>query len=276
MHVYMQKLGRLIPALFLAVVLPCSLVGCQSSESAKEIKVGTISGPETQLMTVAQQVAKKKYGLTINIVPFTDYTIPNAALNDNSIDANMFQTIAYLDADMKAHNYKLAIVGKTFIYPMAIYSKKISKISQTPKNAVVAIPNDPSNQARALLLLQSAGLINLKPGAGSMATPLDIIFNPKNIQIKPLDAAQLARVLSDVTLAVINTNYAVPAGLYPTKNGLYIEQKNSPYANVVVVRSNEVNNKKFQQLVAALHSKEVLNAAKTLFKGQAIPAWDAS
>lgn len=252
------------------------LSACQQKEAANEIKVGTISGPETELMEVAKRVAEKKYDLDIKIVPFTDYTMPNAALSDGSIDANMFQTIPYFDADINARHYRLSIIGKTFIYPMAIYSKKISNIKDTPKDAIVAVPNDPSNEARALLLLQKAGLIKLKPGSGVFATTLDIEKNPLQLRIKQLDAAQLPRVLSDVTLAVINTNYAIPAGLFPTKDSIFMEAKDSPYANVVVVRTADKDNPKFKELVASLHSKAVLNAADKLFHGQAIPAWDAS
>lgn len=256
-------------------VMVIFLASCQPKEAANEIKVGTIAGPETELMQVAKNVAAKKYNLIVTIVPFTDYTMPNQALNDGEIDANMFQTIAYLNADLQARHYPLTIVGKTFIYPMAIYSQKIKNIAETPNNAVVAIPNDPSNQERALLLLQNSGLITLKPRTGKLTTPLDIVANPKHLKIRVLDAAQLPRVLPDVMLAVINTNYAVPAGLFPTKNGLFVEGKNSPYANVIVVRTNEVNNPKVKRLVEALHSPEVLTAAKDLFKGQAIPAWES-
>lgn len=264
----MRKLG-----LSLLLLLSCLLVACNQKEAANELKIGTISGPETQLMQVAKQVAREKYGLNIDIVQFTDYTMPNQALSDGEIDANMFQTIPYLNADMQAHHYDLVVIGKAFIYPMAVYSQKIKNINAVPDNAVVAIPNDPSNQARALLLLQAAGLIKLKPGVDVMATPNDVVSNPKKLQIKALDAANLPRVLPDVTLAVINTNYAVPAGLYPTKDGLFIENKDSPYVNVVVVRSGEQNDAKFKELILALHSPEVLAAAKNLFQGQAIPGW---
>lgn len=267
---YFQSLITLVIVCTAAIFLS----SCQPKEAANEIKVGTIAGPETQLMQVAKNVAAKKSNLIVTIVPFTDYTMPNQALNDGEIDANMFQTIAYLNADLRARHYPLIIVGKTFIYPMAIYSQKIKNIAETPNNAVVAIPNDPSNQERALLLLQNAGLITLKPHSEKLATPIDIVANPKHLKIRVLDAAQLPRVLPDVTLAVINTNYAVPAGLFPTKNGLFVEGKNSPYANVIVVRKNELSSQKVKQLVEALHSSAVLAAAKDLFKGQAIPAWN--
>jgi D-methionine transport system substrate-binding protein len=250
-----------------------AFTGCQSKEPANQIRVGTIEGPETTLMEVAKNVAEKQYGLHVKIVPFTDYTMPNEALNDGSIDANMFQHIPYLNADAKIRGFDLTIVGKTFIYPMAIYSKKISNINNTPNKAIVAIPNDPSNEARALLLLQKAGLITLKPNVSVMATPADIVNNPKQIVFKEVGAAQLPRVLPNVTLAVINTNFAIAAGLYPSKDGIFVEDKDSPYANVVVVKSADKDKKEFRELVDALHSEAVVSTANKLFKGQAISAW---
>jgi len=259
-------------------VLVLGLSSCgKPTESANTIRVGTIAGPETDLMEVAKTYAKKQFGLNIQIIAFSDYTSPNRNLSSGDLDANMFQTIAYYDAAVKAQHYKFAIVGKTFIYPMALYSKKIDSLAKLPEKAVIAIPNDPSNESRALLLLQAAKLITLKPLAAnalSSYTPLDIKSNPKQLQIRPINAAQIPRSLDDVTLGAINTNYAVLANLFPKRNGLFVESKDSPYANIVVVRAVDKNNKKVKQLVAALHSKAVLEAAKRIFKDQAIPAWD--
>jgi D-methionine transport system substrate-binding protein len=247
---------------------------CQAKEqNSNIIKVGTISGPETELMSVAKTVAKKKYNLDIKIVEFTDYTMPNAALSDGSLDANIFQHKPYLDAAIKAKGYKLVAIGKTFVYPVGIYSTKVKRISNVPDNAIVAIPNDPSNEARALLLLSKAGLITLKPGAGTTATSIDVLGNPKHLQFKELDAAQLPRVLPDVTLAVINTNYAVTAGLYPNKDAIFVEDKTSPYVNLIVVRAADANNPKLKELVEAFQSPEVLAKAQELFKGQAVAGW---
>lgn len=255
---------------------------CNHQEAANEIKVGTISGPETQLMETAKDVALKKYSLDVDIVEFSDYNMPNTALNDGSIDANMFQHQPYLDQVIKDKNYNLVAIGKTFIYPMGIYSSKLKSIKDVTTKDVVAVPNDPSNEARALLLLQKAGLITLKNGADATATSLDITNNPKQLQIKELDAAQLPRVLPDVALAVINTNYAIPAGLMPRpvagaaptlKNALFVEGSDSLYANLVVVRADRQNDPRFKELVDALHSPEVLQTAQQLFNGQAIPAW---
>lgn len=269
----MQKL-RLISSIFLLSIGLAGLTACSPTQKTEnEIRVGTISGPETQLMEVAKEVALKKYNLDVKIVEFSDYSLPNTALNDGNLDANMFQHEPYLEEEIKNKHYNITPIGKTFIYPMGIYSKKIKNLNQLKNNAIVAIPNDPTNEGRALLLLSKAGLIQLSAKASFLVTPRDITSNPKNLKFKELDAAQLTRALPDVDLAVINTNYAVLAGLYPNKNALFVEGKNSPYANLIVVRSDEVNNPKLKELVKALQSQEVKNSAKKIFDGQAIPAW---
>ena len=251
----------------------CLLIGACKSQDKNTLKVGTITGPETQLMEVAKAVAKEKYDLNIQVIEFSDYTLPNAALSDGSIDANMFQHQPYLDQQIKDRGYHLIAIGKVFIYPMGIYSAKIKNLSDLPQEAIVAIPNDSSNEGRALLLLEKAGLIQLKKSAGLYATPFDIEKNTKKLKFKELDAAQLPRSLPDVTIAVINTNYAIPAGLSPNKDAIYKESTDSPYANIIVVRESDVNNPRIKQLVASIQSDAVLKTAKEIFNGYAIPAW---
>jgi D-methionine transport system substrate-binding protein len=249
------------------------LIACHGQPDKNTLRIGTISGPETRLMEVAKQVAKDKYGLNLQIIEFTDYIQPNTALNDGSLEANMFQHQPFLDQQIKDRHYKLIAIGKTFVYPMGIYSKKINDLAQIRAGALVAIPNDPSNEGRALLLLQKAGLIELKPQAGLYAGPYDVAKNPKQLKFKELDAAQLARSLTDVDIAIINTNYAIPAGLSPTKDAILHEGSDSPYANIIVIRADESNDPKIKELVAAIQSPEVLKAAQDIFNGQAIPAW---
>lgn len=249
------------------------ITSCQKGGDSKTLKVGTIAGPETQLMVVAEQVAAKQYHLDIDIIPFTDYTMPNEALSDGSIDANMFQHQPYLDEAISKRGYHIVAIGKTFVYPMGVYSKKIKNFNELANGASVAIPNDPSNEARALLLLQKAGLITLKPGSTINATVNDIATNPKRLKFKEIDAAQLPRTLPDVDIAAINTNYAIVADLLPSRDALVIETSDSPYANLVVVRKGTESDPRFQQLMNALHSDEVLQEAKKLFHDQAIPAW---
>ncbi len=250
------------------------LAACNKQDPKDVIKVGTISGPETRLMEVARHVAKSKYGLKIQVIEFSDYTIPNVALADGSIDANVFQHQPYLDATIAAKGYNLAAIGKTFVYPMGLYSKKFNTIESLPENAKIAIPNDPSNEARALLLLQKAEIIKLNPKSATQPSVADIDYNPKHIKIIALDAAQLPRAFDEMDLAAINTNYAMLAGLLPSRDALFIEDKHSPYANIVAVRKADKHNPKLKQLIEALHSQDVLTTADELFHGEAIPAWE--
>ncbi len=256
---------------FLSIfTLVLSLVAC-SKPSPNTITVGTISGPETDLVEVAQTVAQERYGLNVKIVEFNDYNLPNEALQDGSLDANVYQHLPYLQAASKAHGYDLEVIGKTFVYPAGVYSKKIKSIKQLPDKALIALPNDPSNESRALLLLQKAGLITLKSEQNSSVQ--DIAKNPKQLQFKELDAAQLPRVLDDVDAAVINTTFAIPAGLSPTHDAIFLEDKNSPYANLIVVRKNTDKHPQLDLFVKSMNSPEVKEKAKSLFGDGAIPAW---
>jgi D-methionine transport system substrate-binding protein len=273
----MLFLKKLINFISLSLICTLLFTACQNHPfngfaKSKTLKVGTIAGPESEIMETARDVAKKQ-GLTIEIVEFSDYALPNSALDDGSIDANMFQHQPFLNETLKAKHYSLVAVGKTFIYPMGIYSKKYKNLTAIPSKALVAIPNDPSNETRALLLLEKAGLVKLKPGLEARAMVTDIINNPKQLQIKELDAAQLPRVLPDVDIGIINTNFAIPNGLLPSRDAIFVETTDSAYANIVVTRINLQKDKRIQQLLDALHSPEVRVKAEELFQGQAIPAW---
>lgn len=261
-----------IRILFMGLLL-LGFEGCSKSETSPEILVGTIAGPEAELVQVAKEVAKEKYGVDIKVIEFNDYALPNIALHDGSININVFQHQPYLDEASKNNHYDLVAIGKTFVYPMGIYSKTLKNIKQVEEGAKVAIPNDPSNEGRALFLLEKAGLIVLKKGAGMCATPLDIEKNPKKLRITELDAAQLPRVLNDVTLAVINSTYAIPSGLSPEKDAIFLEDRNSPYSNLIVVRKQNAHNPKYMKFVEAMHSQAVIDKAKALFHDSAIPAW---
>jgi D-methionine transport system substrate-binding protein len=265
----MKKLILLILCVGVGLISACS-----NPKRSATILVGTIAGPETQLMETAEKVAERQYGLKIQIVSFSDYNVPNQALNAGSIDANAFQHLPYLQMQIKNHGYKLTPIGKTFIYPMGLYSKKIKQLNQVPDQGLVGIPNDPSNEARALLLLQQAGLIHLREGTDVNATPLDINTNPKHLKIIELDAAELPRALRNLTLAAINTNYATAAKLSPQKDALFIENANSPYANLIVVRTADKDNPQLRALVHAYQSPAVIAKAKVLFGDGAIPAWN--
>lgn len=271
----MKIIGRILTCL-LAVVILTGVVACKKVEKhgpKDTVTVGTITGPETELMEVAKKVAKDRYQLNLDIVQFSDYSMPNTALDDGSIDANVFQHLPYLEQTVKARHYDLSIVGKTFIYPMGMYTKKIKSLAELPNDARVAIPNDPTNEARALLLLQKAKLIKLGNCEPQTASVSCISENPKNLQITPLKAAQLPRTLADVDIALINTNYAIPAHLLPERDAVFLEDVDSLYANVIVVKSKDKNEPWVENLVASLNSPEVLAAANKIFHGQTIAAW---
>lgn len=250
------------------------LIGCtQQQRGENEIVIGTITGPESELVETAKKVASERYGLKLTIVSFEDYVIPNTALAEKDIDANMFQHQPYLDIVLEKKQYAITSIGKMFIYPMGVYSKKHKQLSELPDGAVIGIPNDPSNGARALRLLAKAKLITIPNINDLDLTPKKITSNPHNLVIKEIVAAQLPRVLNDLDAAVINTNFAIPAGLSPSKDALILEDRNSPYANIVVVRTGEKDEEKYKKLMDALHSPEVQEQAKKLFSDQAIPAW---
>lgn len=250
------------------------LFACQpTSRGDDEIYIGTISGPETELMVEAKKLAKQKYNLEIKIFEFEDYSMPNTALAEGSIDANMFQHQPFLDITNQQKNLNLVSIGKMFLYPMGLYSKKYRSIDDLPAKALIGIPSDPSNEARALKLLESAKLIKLADTDDLHLTPDKVLQNPKQLKFQEVTAAQLPRALEDLDAACINTNFALAAGLSPLKDALLKEDKNSPYVNIVVVRQSEQSDEKFKQLIDVLHSEEVKAKAKTLFGEYAIAGW---
>lgn len=263
----------LIKCLCLALV-GSSLVACNPQpRNENEIIIGTITGPETEIMEVAKKVAKQQYNIDIKIVTFDDYVMPNIALAEGELDANMIQHQPYLDVVLEKKQYDFTTIGKMFIYPVGVYSRKYPDLESLPQGALIGIPNDPSNQARALRLLAKAGLIQISDKGDLQLTPKSITNNPHQFRFKEVAAVQLPRLLRELDAAVINTNYSIPAGLIPSRDALLLEDKDSPYANIVVVRSQDKDQEKFKQLIEALHSPEVTAKAKALFKDQAIPAW---
>ncbi|SPB17403.1 dioxygenase [Caballeronia novacaledonica] len=241
----------------------------------KVIKVGTIGGPDAQIWQVVQKVAKRE-GLNVKVIEFNDYVQPNAALDAGDLDANSFQHQPYLDSQIKQRGYKIVNAGLTYISPLGVYSKKLKSLKDLPQGAKVAVPNDPSNENRALLLLQSQGVIKLKAGAGTNgnnATALDVAENPKKIKLVELDAAQLPRTLADVDAAAINTNFALAAGLQPTKDAMTLEDVHSPYANLIAVRAKDKDQPWVKKLVAAYQSDDVRQFLKSEFKGSVVPSF---
>ncbi|WP_147613347.1 MetQ/NlpA family ABC transporter substrate-binding protein [Treponema pectinovorum] len=220
------------------------------------LKVGATPEPHAEILNLVKDDLKAK-GIDLQVIEFTDYVTPNDAVESGDIDANYFQHIPYLDSFNKERGYHLVNAAGIHVEPFAVYSRKIKDIKDLKKKATIAIPNDPTNEARALLLLQEAGLITLKAGAGIDATPIDIKNNPLKLKFKEIEAASLPRVLNDVDAAVINGNYALPAGLSAKRDGLFIEGSSSPYVNVIAVKAGSENKPAIQELIKALKSQKV-------------------
>ncbi|WP_434339254.1 methionine ABC transporter substrate-binding lipoprotein MetQ [Motilimonas cestriensis] len=237
------------------------------------LKVGAIAGSEAQLVEEAKRVALEKFNLNVEVVTFTDYVTPNIALSDGSIDANAFQHQPYLDTMIKDRGFKLANVANTFVYPIAGYSKTVKNVSELEEGAKIAVPNDPTNQGRSLILLAKQGLFTLKADAGLNASIMDIVDNPKNFELIELEAAQLPRSLDDVSLAVINTTYASSIDLLPTRDGLFVEDKDSPYVNIIATREDNKNDERVVQFIQAFQSEAVYNKAQELFQGSVVKGW---
>ncbi|TFH89805.1 MetQ/NlpA family lipoprotein [Vibrio ouci] len=250
------------------------LAGCGEKDvDTSKVKVGVMAGAEAQVAEVAAKVAKEKFGLEVELVTFTDYVTPNAALDDGSIDINAFQHKPYLDQQVTDRGYKLTIAGNTFVYPIAGYSKQVKSVDEIQDGARIAVPNDPTNLGRSLLLLEQQGLLKLREGAGLLATVRDIVENPKNITIVELDAAQLPRSLDDVALSVINTTYASSINLTPQKDGVFVEDKESPYVNLIVAREDNAQAENVVNFVKAYQTEEVYSAASDIFQGGVVKGW---
>jgi len=240
--------------------------------AAETLKVGVTAGPHAQVMEVVRKIAARD-NLNLQIVEFSDYVQPNAALAAGDLDVNSYQHQPYLDAANADRGYKLVSVAKTVIFPIGLYSKKYKTLADIPAGSRVAIPNDPTNGGRSLLLLEANGLIKLKPGAGLKATPVDIVDNPKRLRMIELDAAQLPRALDEVDAATVNTNYAIPAGLVPKRDAIALESPDSPYANVIAVRAQDKDRPAVETLVRAYHTPEVKAFVEREFQNSIVTAW---
>ncbi len=258
----------LLGASVLLAVAPVSFAAQQ-----KTIVVGVTSGPHAEIMEVVKKAADQA-GFTIKIVEFSDFVQPNAALAAGDLDLNSFQHQPYLDQQNKDRGYNLVSVAKTVTFPLTFYSKKSYKtLADLPKKARVAIPNDPTNGGRALHMLADQGLIRLRDGVGHTATVLDIVENPKSIQVVELEAPQLPLSLKDVDAAAINGSYAQPAGLDPKRDGIYTERADGPYANILVVRETDKDQPWVKEFVKLYQTPEVKAFIEKRFNGNMICAW---
>lgn len=252
---------KILSFLIIAILV---LAACGGNNS-KKVTIGVASN-DTKAWEKVKELAKKD-DIDLEIKHFSDYNVPNKALSDGDIDLNAFQHFAFLDQYKKAHkDTNIEALSTTVLAPLGIYSDKVKNIKDVKKGAQVAIPNDVSNQAQALKLLESAGLIKLKKNFGLNGTTKDIESNPKDLKIKAVDAQQTARALSDVDISVINNGVATKAGKDAKKDPIYLEKASSdavkPYINVVAVNSKDKDNKTYKKIIELYHSKEAQKALK--------------
>lgn len=262
-----------IIAIVLTLALALSLAACGSKADDKTITVAASPTPHAEILKVAAEVLAKD-GWTLEIKEYTDYVQPNLVVDDGELDANYFQHVPYLDTFNADNGTKLVSVAMIHYEPFGIYAGTKSSIADLAEGDKIAVPNDGSNRARALLLLEQEGIIKLKEGVGMDATDLDIVENPLNLEIFQMEAAQIANVRDSVALAVINGNYALQAGLNAGTDALAVEDAESisatTYANVLVVKEGNTNNPKIQALVKALQSEEVKNFINETYSGAVV------
>lgn len=265
-----------VPAMMLA---GCSksdapaVAGETSASGSAVFRVGVTAGPHADIVTEAVKVAKTK-SLNVEVVEFTDYVTPDTALNDKKLDAAVYQHEPFLNTFNRERGTKLVKAADAVVQPMGFYSKKIKSVNAIPDGATIAIPNDPSNGGRGLLLIEAAGLIKLKADRGSEATVADIVENPKNLRIQELEAAQLPRSIDDLDVACVPMNYVISAGLSPEKEGFFFEDRSAPYALIIIAaREDNAASAALKTFVESYQSPEVRAYIEKTFKGQVRPAW---
>lgn len=240
--------------------------------SEDKLVVGVTAGPHEQVFEVVKEIAAED-GLEIEIVSFTDYIIPNTALAEGELDVNSYQHKPFMEQFNEDHGTNLVAAFPTTLSAIGVYSNTLNDINDTPENAKVGIPNDPTNGARALIIFEEAGLIELDEETRENATPLDIVTNDLNLEFIELDAAQLPKMLDEVDLAVINGNYALENGLDPLKDSLFSESSDSPYVNQLVVREENLNDPVIEKLKSYYYSDEVAEFVLEEFEGAYQPVW---
>lgn len=252
--------------------LAAMLLSIASAQQPQVIKIGATPGPHAQILEAVKPIAAQK-GLHIQIIEFSDYVVPNAALAAGELQANSFQHKPYLDNQKADRGYKIEPVGYTVNFPIGIYSKKHKSWDAVPQGATLSIPNDPTNGGRVLLLLRDKSAIKLKDGVGFKPSIADIIENPKKLKIVEIDAAQTPRTLDDVDVAAVNTNYATQAGLDPVKDAILREDPKGPYANVIAVRDEDKDKPWVKALLESYQMPDIREFILIRFKGAVLPAW---
>lgn len=275
-----------VVAVAVALCAALALTGCsgtssdsasENSDDSKVIKVAAVPTPHAEILNNAVAPLLEKEGYTLEVTEFTDYIQPNTATEDGEVDANYFQHGPYLENFNAERGTHLVSVTAVHYEPLAIYPGKVSSLDDLQNGATVAVPNDPTNEARALLLLQQEGLITLADGVGVNATINDIVDNPLNLQIEELEAAVVPTVLADVDVACINANYAIEAGLTVNNDALAVESADGDaaktYANLLVVKEGNENNEGIQALAKALNSDEVRDYINDNYQGSVLPVF---
>ncbi|QIB46847.1 MetQ/NlpA family ABC transporter substrate-binding protein [Streptomyces aureoverticillatus] len=260
----------------LTLSLGLTACGAGSGSDGDKLVVGATPTPAGEVLAYIQQNLAKKEGLDLEVREFTDYVTPNTALQEGSLDANLYQHTPYLDDFNKSKKTDLVPVTEVYLPPMGVYADggraELKDVTALRPGATVAVPNDTTNEGRALQLLASKGVIGLKKGAGAEATPEDIASNPKKLTIKALEPAQLPRSLKDVDAAVINNNYALDAGLSPKKDAVLLESaKGNPYNNVLAVKKGDEDDPRVKKLAKLLTSPEVKKFIEDKYKGSVLP-----
>ena len=272
-----MKTTKTLKAACLSILLTCGVVSAQPALAAGQtVRVGIMSGEDEDVWrAVAANAAR--HGITVKITTFSDYTQPNEALAQHDLDANSFQHKPYLDAQIAARHYEIVPVGFTYVQPIGLYSHKVKSVDALPQNATIGVPNDPSNEGRALLLLQANKLIKLRPDVGLLPTARDIADNPKHIQIKELDAGIVGRAIDDLDAAVVNTDWAIKAGIKIPQERIAQEKvPGNPYRNFIAVNVKDANAPWVKTLVDSYQQTNVASAILTVYHGATLPAWEGA
>ncbi|POR46119.1 MetQ/NlpA family ABC transporter substrate-binding protein [Bosea psychrotolerans] len=258
-------------ALAASAALALTLAVPALAQQTQLVRIGASPGPHAEILEKLKPLVAKQ-GIDLKIIEFSDYVVPNQALDAGELEANSFQNQPYLDNQVKDRGYKIVSVGLTVNFPLGIYSAKYKSWGEVPDGATIAIQNDPTNGGRSLLLLQDKGIIKLKDGVGFKPGPADIVSNPKKLKVIEIEAAQTPRSLADVAAAAINTNYAVDAKIEPT-SAILREDPKGPYVNVIAVRAADKDKPWVKTLVEAYHTPEIKAFVAERFKGAVLAGW---
>ncbi|MDR5822279.1 MetQ/NlpA family lipoprotein [Caballeronia sp. LZ043] len=272
-----MKITPPMKSALLPILLAWGVACIQPVQAAGQtVRVGIMSGEDEDVWrTVAANAAKQ--GITMKITTFADYTQPNEALAQHDLDANSFQHKPYLDAQIQARHYDIVPVGFTYVQPIGLYSRKVKSVAELPQNAAIGVPNDPSNEGRALLLLQANGVIKLRDKVGLLPTARDIASNPKHVQIKELDAGIVGRAIGDLDAAVVNTDWAIKAGIRIPQERIAQESvPGNPYRNFIAVNAKDAKAPWVKTVVDSYQQADVASTILKVYHGATLPAWEGA